>query len=193
MLFSYLSPQFLTLGALLLAGGIVFWRAARGRSARWIALALVVTAVDLLIASYDFNPASDPLLLDFRPPAIEYLQGQAGHFRVTSLEQPGEVHMLVPNVGMRYGLDEIGGYDSIIPAGYVATMRALQPQYMLDHNQIAPLYTDAVRSPAGYQRVLQSDLLSLLNVRFVMTEPGFRDVPAGLERCLPAGGGDLGK
>ena len=40
---------------------------------------------------------------------------------------------------MRYGLDDIRGYDSIIPAGYVATMRALQPQHLLDHNQIAPL------------------------------------------------------
>jgi len=173
MLFSYLSPQLLTLGAMLLVSGIVFWWAARSRSPRWVVLALGIAAVDLLIASYDFNPASDPLLLDFRPPAIEYLQGQAGRFRVTSLEQPGEVHMLVPNVGMRYGLEEIGGYDSIIPAGYVETMRALQPQYMLDHNQIAPLYTDAIRSPAGYQRVLQSDLLNLLNVRFLLTEPDF--------------------
>ncbi|MCY3831578.1 MAG: oligosaccharide flippase family protein [Chloroflexi bacterium] len=173
MFFSYQLPQFLTLGALLIVSGVVFLWAARSRSSLPAALALCLTVIDLLIASYDFNPASDPLLLDFKPPAIEFLQGQPGRFRVTSLEQPGEVHMLVPNVGMRYGLDEIGGYDSIIPAGYVETMRSLQPQYMLDHNQIAPLYTDEIRSPAGYQRVLQSDLLSLLNVRYVLTEPDF--------------------
>ena len=173
MFFSYQLPQFVTLGGLLIASGVVFAWAARRPSWLVCALAFCITVIDLLIASYDFNPASDPLLLEFRPPAIEFLQGQPGRFRVTSLEQPGEVHMLVPNVGLRYGLDEIGGYDSIIPAGYVETMRMLQPQYMLDHNQIAPLYTDPIRSPAGYQRVLQSDLLSLLNVRYVLTEPDF--------------------
>ncbi|MCY3917695.1 MAG: oligosaccharide flippase family protein [Chloroflexi bacterium] len=171
MFYSYQLPQVLTLGALLLVSGVLFLWAARRRSWRWGALALAVTAVDLLIASYGFNPASDPLLLEFKPPAVEYLQGQAGRFRVTSLERPGDPRILHPNAAMRYGLDDIRGYDSIIPAGYVATMRALQPQHLLDHNQIAPLYTDAGRSPAGYQRVLQSDLLSLLNVRFVLTAP----------------------
>jgi len=173
MFFSYQLPQFLTLGALLAVSGVVFLWAARSRSSLVCALALCLTVVDLLISSYEFNPASDPLLLDFKPPAIEFLQGQPGRFRVTSLERPGDEHMLTPNVGMRYGLDEIRGYDSIIPAGYVSTMRSLQPQYVLAHNLIAPLYTDEVRSPAGYQRVLQSDLLSLLNVRYVLTEPDF--------------------
>ena len=37
-----------------------------------------------------------------------------------------------------FGLDDIRGYDSIIPEGYVATMRALQPQHMLQFNQISP-------------------------------------------------------
>ena len=173
MFFSYQLPQLLTLGALLIISGGVFVLAARSRSRRWNALALGIAALDLLIASYGFNPASDPLLLDFKPPAIEFLGGQAGHFRVTSLERPGDGRILHPNTGLRYGLDDIRGYDSIIPAGYVATMRSLQPQHLLDHNQIAPLYTDAGRSPAGYQRVLQSDMLNLLNVRYVLTAPDF--------------------
>ena len=173
MFFSYQLPQLLTLGALLIISGCVFVLAARSRSRRWNALALGIAALDLLIASYGFNPASDPLLLDFKPPAIEFLGGQAGHFRVTSLERPGDGRILHPNTGLRYGLDDIRGYDSIIPAGYVATMRSLQPQHLLDHNQIAPLYTDAGRSPAGYQRVLQSDMLNLLNVRYVLTAPDF--------------------
>ncbi len=181
MFFSYQRPQLLTLGALLSASGLLFLWAARRRSWRWGALALALTAVDLLIASYGFNPASDPLLLEFKPPAVEYLQGQAGRFRVTSLERPGDPRILHPNAGMRYGLDDIRGYDSIIPQGYVATMRALQPQHLLDHNQIAPLYTDEGRSPAGYQRVLQSDLLSLLNVRFVLTAPDFEMYLPGWE------------
>ena len=181
MFFSYQKPQLLTLGALLLmSGGLFLWAAWR-RSTRWAALALLVTAADLLIASYGFNPASDPLLLDFTPPAVEYLNGQAGRFRVTSLERPEDGPILHPNTGMRYGLDDIRGYDSIIPAGYVATMRSLQPQHLLAHNQIAPLYTDEARSPAGYQRVLQTDLLSLLNVRYVLTAPDFEMYLPGWE------------
>ena len=181
MFFSYQLPQLLTLGALLIVSGGVFLLAARSRSRRWNLLALGIAALDLLIASYGFNPASDPLLLDFKPPAIEFLGGQAGHFRVTSLERPGDGRILHPNTGMRYGLDDIRGYDSIIPAGYVATMRSLQPQHLLDHNQIAPLYTDAGRSPAGYQRVLQSDMLNLLNVRYVLTAPDFEMYLPGWE------------
>ncbi len=181
MFFSYQKPQLLTLGALLLVGGGLFLLAAWRRSTRWTALALALTAADLLIASYGFNPASDPLLLDFTPPAVEYLNGQAGRFRVTSLERPEDGPILHPNTGMRYGLDDIRGYDSIIPAGYVATMRSLQPQHLLAHNQIAPLYTDEGRSPAGYQRVLQTDLLSLLNVRYVLTAPDFEMYLPGWE------------
>ena len=173
MFFSYLQPQLLTLGGLLLVGGVLFLGLAWRRSWLWASLALIVTAVDLLIASYGFNPASDPLLLDFKPPAIEFLQGQAGRFRVTSLERPGDGPILPPNTGMRFGIDDIRGYDSIIPAAYVATMRALQPQHLLAHNQIAPLYTDESRSPAGYQRLLRSDLLRLLNVRYALTAPDF--------------------
>ena len=181
MFFSYQLPQLFTLGALLVVSGLVFLWAAWSRSRRWAALALIVTAVDLLLASYGFNPASDPLLLDFKPPAVEFLQGQEERFRVTSLERTGDGRILHPNTGMRYGLDDIRGYDSIIPAGYVATMRSLQPQHLLDHNQIAPLYTDEGRSPAGYQRALQSDLLSLLNVRYVLTAPDFEMYLPGWE------------
>jgi len=181
MFFSYQLPQLFTLGALLVVSGLVFLWAAWSRSRRWAALALIVTAVDLLLASYGFNPAGDPLLLDFKPPAVEFLQGQGERFRVTSLERTGDGRILHPNTGMRYGLDDIRGYDSIIPAGYVATMRSLQPQHLLDHNQIAPLYTDEGRSPAGYQRALQSDLLSLLNVRYVLTAPDFEMYLPGWE------------
>ena len=169
--FSYQLPQVLSLAALLLVSGAVILWAARSRSWRWQVLALALIAIDLLIASYGFNPASDPLLLDFTPPAVAFLQGQEGHFRVTSLESGGRI--LHPNTGMDFGLDDIRGYDSIIPAGYVATMRALQPQDQLDYNMIAPLRSAPDKNHAGYERALDSDLLDLLNVRYVLTEREF--------------------
>ena len=173
MFYSYQLPQFLALALLLLLSGAIFLWAARARSRRWTALALVITALDLLVASYGFNPAGDPALLDFTPPAVEFLAGQAGHFRVTSLERHGDAAILQPNTGLQYGLDDIRGYDSIIPAGYVATMRALQPQPRLDYNQIAPLHTAPEFNHSSYRSTLASDLLNLFNLRYVLTAPDF--------------------
>ncbi len=183
MFFSHLLPQLRALAVVLLLGSAIFLWSAWKRSRFWLCLALIVTAGDLLLATHGFNPASDPLLLDFTPPSIQFLRGQPGHFRVTSLQRPGDPSILPPNMGMRYGIDDIRGYDSIIPASTVAAMRALQPQYLLDHNQIAPLYTDPALNYAGYDLALNSDLLNLLNVRYVLTAPdyeiifpGWRDV-----------------
>ena len=179
MFYSYQLPQVQILAALLLVSSLVFLLAARKRSQRFTLLALALTAVDLLVASYGFNPASDPALLEFTPPAVEFLQGQAGHFRVTSLERPGDPRILQANTGLQFGLDDIRGYDSIIPESYVATMRALQPQNLLDYNQIAPLYTARELNHVGYDSTLTSDLLRLFNVRYVLTMPDFEMRVAG--------------
>lgn len=181
MFFSYELPQFLALALTLLAGGLILIWAARWRSRVWMALAVAITAIDLLIVSYGFNPASDPLLLDFTPPAIAYLQSQDGHFRITSLEaDPQSPPILNPNMGMSYGLDDVRGYDSIIPARYVATMRALQPQRFMDHNRISPVYTLPDWNHAGgYEAVLAADLFNLLNIRYVLTPRDWQSAPTG--------------
>ncbi len=181
MFFSYQFPQVVALALMLLASGVVFLWAARWRSLVWMALALLITAVDLLLATYGFYPASDPLLLAFTPPAIEYLQGQDGHFRITSLEaDPEQPPILSPNTSMGYGLDDVRGYDSIVPAGYVATMRALQPQPFMDHNRISPVYTLPDWNHAGgYEAVLAADLFNLLNIRYVLTPRDWQSAPRG--------------
>jgi len=173
MFASFLLPQLLLLAVLLLGAGILLLWAARGAGRRWLGAALLLVFADLLLASYGFNPASDPALLDFRPPSIEFLQGQARPFRITSLQRPGDPAILPPNTGMQFGLDELRGYDSIIPAGTVATLRALQPQPLLPYNQIAPILTAAEHSHSGYEQLLQSGWLSLLNLRYIMTVPDF--------------------
>jgi O-antigen/teichoic acid export membrane protein len=167
MFYSYQFTNVLTLGLVTLGSGLIFLLAGGYlRRALWQIGAVGLIAVDLMIASWGFNPASDPLLLDFTPPSIEWLlerQEQEGPFRYTTIDDPaGHYPLLQPNVTMRYGLDDIRGYDSIIPAQYVAYMRATSMQNQLDHNRVAPVY---------YDRLAEVDWgrLNLLNVRYVVT------------------------
>ncbi len=172
MFYNYQFFNILIFGVMLLLSGVIFWLASRNKGTKWAILAVVITGADLLIASYGFNPASDPLLLDFTPPAIEFLQGQEGDFRITTLQDPDQHNILNANMGMSYGLDDVRGYDSIIPKQYVETMRALYPQYQLDFNRISPIFTpDDWNHFGGYAQVLDSDLFDLLNIKYVMTHP----------------------
>ena len=184
MFFSYLLPQVLLLGMWLALGGLALLGAARARSARWALLALLITSLDLLAAGYGFNPASDPRLLDYRPPAVEFLLEQEGRFRINSLERdPSRPAILHPNMGMSYGLEDVRGYDSIIPQGYVATMRALHPQRHLAFNRISPVYTSFDGNhPGGYAQELNADLFNLLNIRFVLTPRDWQSAPAAWHR-----------
>lgn len=131
--------------------------------------AIVLIAVDLIIASGEFNPASDPLLLDFTPPAVQWLldrQAEEGAFRYTTIDAPaqGQEHMLQPNMTLRYGLNDIRGYDSIISSQYVDYMRSVQIQPQLDYNRVAPLYLDRIElGEVNWER------LNLLNVRYLVT------------------------
>ena len=133
-------------------------------------LALVLVPIDLMLASSGFNPASDPALLDFTPPAIQWLTQQPGDWRYTSLDTPGRPDVMKANMAMRYGLDDIRGYESIIPKQYVDVMQQLAPQGQLEFNRIAPLYTDPNYNHfGGFTQALDSDLFNLLNVRYVVT------------------------
>lgn len=170
MFYNYQFPQIAILGIMVLLSGVIIWWVARRQSKYAIILAVVITGVDLLIASYGFNPASDPLLLDFTPPAIEFLQGQEGDFRYTTLQDPNQPVIFNANMGMSYGLDDVRGYDSIIPKQYVDTMRALHPQNQLDFNRISPVFTfDDWNHHGGYPQVLDADLFDLLNIKYVLT------------------------
>lgn len=172
MFYSYQFPQIAIFGVMILLSGVVFWLAHRAKSSRWMVLALAITAVDMLVASYGFNPASDPKLLDFVPPSIQFLQEQEGDFRITALQDRDRAVLLNANMGMRYGLDDIRGYDSIIPRQYVDTMRALQPQHQLDFNRIAPIFTDADNNHTDtYMDVLNAPLFDLLNVKYLIAQP----------------------
>lgn len=178
MFYSYQFTNVLISGLMTLGAGIIFLLAGKNKPPShqentetirlWQILAVGLVAVDLMIALWGFNPASDPALLDFTPPAIEWLQNQPGEWRYTTLDDPTQPALMNANVGWRYGLDDIRGYESIIPKQYVDFMRELAPQVQLDFNRVAPLYT-VYNDGFDYTEALQSDRLKLLNVRYVMT------------------------
>ncbi len=180
MLLSYQWMNLLAFALMLTAAGIVLRisrcpiylplpRALRSRfgGARiplWQLLAVVAVALDLLLFGWGFNPAADQAWLEFTPPSIEYLKEQAAAgepWRLTTYRPAESTKTLNPNIPWYHGLQDIRGYDSIIPAQYAGYMGAIEGQGELLYNQIAPIY--------GLDN-LSSPLLDLLGVRYVMTE-----------------------
>ncbi len=184
MFYSYEFVNILIFGGMAALSGTVFLitRLRRGGSETrpyTSILGVIVIAADLMIASYSFNPASDPALLDFTPPAIAWLQAQPGNWRyITYEDRVTSPQLMNANLTMRYGLDDVRGYESIIPKAYVDLMRQLAPQEQLEYNRVAPIYT----TYDGFdpQQALTSPILDLLNLRYVVsgaattiTAPGY--------------------
>ncbi len=166
MFYSYQLINVLILGVMVFLSGLVLIGVRYIRQKwLWGVFASGVIAVDLLIASWGFNPASDPLLLEFTPASIAWLLGRQHEetpFRYTTLEAPNQhAPLLIANSTMHYGLDDIRGYDSIISAQYVDYMRATSLQNVLDFNRIAPLYINRF-DEINWKR------LDLLNVRYIV-------------------------
>ena len=64
-------------------------------------------------------------------------------------------------MGWYFNFSDVRGYDSIFPMQYRRYMELIQPQYELDYNRIAP-----ISDPTA----LDSPLLDLLNVKYVITQ-----------------------
>jgi O-antigen/teichoic acid export membrane protein len=130
---------------------------------------LAVLILDLWLFGHGFNPAADPKLLTYQPPVLQWLHGQLNQndpWRMTTYDAPGD-KLLNSNAGMVYGLEDVRGYDSMIPKPYVDYMGRIQTQGELIYNRIAPIYS----SGAGQQSdALGSPLLNLLGVRYVLTQ-----------------------
>lgn len=160
MFYSYQARNLLILGLALAAGGalLVLRRRFRRKSVWGAALAVVLLA-ELFVIGYGFFPRVSPTLVAHSTPALDFLASDPDLFRITTF---GDDKTLAPNMPMLYGLSDIRGYDSIIPRQYVEYMRLVHPQGALRYNQIAPI-------PAGSPEALDSPLLHLLNVKYVVT------------------------
>ncbi|MBN1679531.1 MAG: oligosaccharide flippase family protein [Anaerolineae bacterium] len=130
----------------------------------WYAMAAGVITLDLMVAGWDFYPSADPAWLDHTPEAVSWLETQQaadGPFRYTTYNW-GE-NPLHANSTWSYGLHDARGYDSLIPKQYADYMSLIAPQDGLQHNRIDPILYD---NPDA----LESPLLDLLNVRYVVTD-----------------------
>jgi O-antigen/teichoic acid export membrane protein len=164
MFFSYEARWIFIFALMLIASGIVLRVSrcpiyVRGR-AIWQPLALGILALDLLVAGAGFNPAANPAILTCTPPSVEFLKQDTDLWRFTTYDTQGHKPFNA-NLGWYFDFQDIRGYDSIFPKQYRDYMEFIQPQPELDFNRIAP-----ISDPTA----LNSPLLDLLNVKYVITQ-----------------------
>lgn len=119
----------LWIAGLVLAAGllllVVRWRWARARPAvDWAIVALVF--IDLYLAGSRFNPALPIAALPGATPAIEQLQALSPPYRVATLQESGEI-IFGPNYLSVYGVADLSGYSSLLPARLQRLVQAGDP------------------------------------------------------------------
>jgi O-antigen/teichoic acid export membrane protein len=152
-------------GLLLITVGLVLRLAYSGRVARrapaWELLVAGVLVVDFVAFGGGFNPTQDPALLEHVPPSVDFLANDRTVWRYATFTPPGTTKTFNANVGMLYGLQSVSGYDSLFTRAFADYMRLIEDQDELQYNRIASL-----REWSS----LDSPLLDLLNVKYVITE-----------------------
>jgi O-antigen/teichoic acid export membrane protein len=186
--FSYEAGQVLIAVSMFLLSGLVVWlwlsqNQRLSRLARVGVLALVTA--DLCIAYAGFNPAVDASLLHHKPQALEFLINHSTTqptqpFRITTYTPPGTTDKtLNANLAWSFGLQDIRGYDSIIPKQYMDYMRAIEPQNQTLYNRVQPIVN---------RKSLESPLLDLLGVKYVLSEVPIDPPVQGLTQVFEAEG-----
>ncbi len=156
----------LALCGLLLTGAGIVLRVSRcpisvrGRPV-WEYLALGLMILDLAAFGAGFHPTIDPSLVEHRPAAIEFLQRDESLWRYATYTPGGTSRTMQPNVGIFFGLQTVAGYDSLFPRQYADFMGLIEEQDELLYLRIAPF-----SEPSS----LESPLVDLLNVKYVVTE-----------------------
>lgn len=126
----------------------------------WEPLAVIVLLADLVTFGLGFNPAVDPVLLDYTPPVVDFLRQDTGLWRFSTFDPHGR-KTFNANTGMFYDFQDVRGYDSLFPAQYARYMGWIEPQNELRYNRIAPFTQFSS---------LDSPLTDLLNVKYIVTE-----------------------
>ena len=161
--YSYEFWQLLALGFLLLASAFVIWLGIRGRTTLFFLLAALLIIGDVFLANKGFSAAGDPALLDYKPALVTWLEAQPGQWRLSSFTPHGDKPFNA-NSAWLYDLQDVRGYDSIIPKQYTNYMATIEPQNELPFNRIQPL---------GNWESLNSPLLDVLGVRYIISSEPF--------------------
>ena len=156
--YSYTFWQVLIFGLILVGVGIVLWIGGRWQRA-FVPLAAALIIVDIFIANQGFHASVDPALLDHKPQLVQWLEQQPGQWRLTSFNPNGDIPFHA-NSGWLFNLEDVRGYDSIIPLQYTNYMRTIETQNQLDFNRIQPI--------ANWES-LNSPLLDVLTVKYIIT------------------------
>ena len=163
MFYSYQFRNMLVFGAALLLSGLALvYRHTFRKPLYWVIVMAAIIVGELFVIGQPFFPAVDPALVGYRTPAIEFLQSDRGLFRVTSYVG-GSEKTFNANAGMFYDLQDVRGYDSIIPKQYADYMGLIEDQSELQYNRIAPIF-------ASVPGAFASPLLDMLNVKYVLTD-----------------------
>jgi O-antigen/teichoic acid export membrane protein len=155
MLLSYQWRSLAIFAGLLLATGVVLALLAR-RPRPALALGCALVAGDLFLAHYGFNSRADPAPIRAVPPTIALLRADPEPFRVVAM---ADGDALTPITAMLSGVEDVRGYDTVIPRRYVELWSLIEPPRGLEYSKLQ-----------GLARVesLDSPLLRLLNVRYVL-------------------------
>lgn len=165
MFYSFLVQNFAQLGIVMVLSGVVLLlRKTFKRPYVWLALVLLVGVGEMYYYERDFFPATDPKLIAYKTPVIDFLKSDTSLYRITSFDPSGSP-TLIANAGWFYNIQDARGYDSIIPKSYVDYMRLIETQQDLLYNRIG-----------GIKNIgsLSSPLLDLLNVKYVLTNKDMR-------------------
>jgi uncharacterized membrane protein YfhO len=118
-------------------------------------IVIALTYLDLSLVGMSFNPTVRPEEVLPMPGAIRFLQQDRGVYRVC-----GTGLILYPNIGMVFDLQDVRGYDTVVPSRYAALVDRLDGHYLYHFHSLF-IRTDAPP-------------LDLLNVKYLLTdrEPG---------------------
>jgi hypothetical protein len=156
-----------------------YWRAWGPKAiATFSVAAVALVAVDLGQATYRFNTHAEPAILETVPPIVQYMRNdaRADIFRIGRF---GWQKTFYSNLPTLYGLQDYGGYDSIILKDFAKYMQAIEPQKLLPYNIVMNF---------EQKSSLDSPLFRLLNIRYLLSvkpldHPDYEpvDVPGNLK------------
>jgi hypothetical protein len=143
----------LTAAIVLVAIILAAWRPSRPQLTRAVlGLLPLVLLLDMWDAHAGYNPTVRPAEYFPQVPETRFLQEQQGLHRFFA-----SLRVMPPNTNLMYGLSDFQGYDALMPYRYQQVA-----------SQIDPIIDVPVTGRVGN---LQSPLINLLNVRYLLIPP----------------------